>query len=149
MTTVPKFMGFIYSGMLGMIAIYGLLFFNFLGKEERDPNLLGEGSGCCAKMYSLIIRVFPILMKLGHYGVLILIIVQVTTVFFGSDCESPFFVDTFGLKKSSPIVQLAQWGLAISGWFWVGTLIDEDYDPHHLPWVEEVVTSCVLPIRTR
>ena len=146
MTTVPRFMGFIYSGMLGMIAIYAILFFNFLGKEEKDPNLLGEGSGCCAKMYSLIIRVFPLLMKLGHYGVLILIIVQISTVFFGSKCESPFYYDDFGIKKTSPVVQLAEWGTAISAWFWVTRVFDIDYDPYHLPRMEEDATPGLLPV---
>lgn len=139
-------MGYIYGVISGLVLIYALLFFQFKKKEDKDPNLLAKGSGFFAKMYSVIIRVFPLLMKLGHYVVLVLIIVQLSTVFLGTKCEDPYYLDSFGIKQPSQIVILAQWGLLIYGWFWV-CLDHSDHDPLYISRMEKVIVRFILSIR--
>lgn len=96
------------------------VFFYYKKKEDRDPNELNKVTGCYAKMYGIIIRVFPLLMKALHYGVLVLILVQVFMVFIGAKCEEPYTLDaTTKAKTPSPIVQYALWSLVIYAWFWV------------------------------
>lgn len=119
LATMPLIMGIAYGGMAFFLIIYALLFFYFKKKEDRNPTELGKATGCYAKMYGLIIRIFPLIIKFLHYIVLVLIIVQIYTVLLGTTCKSPYSQDALGVKTDSPIVEFARWSLVIYGWFWV------------------------------
>jgi hypothetical protein len=119
LTSIPLFMGFFYAAITGMVAIYALVFFMYKRREDRDPNLLVPPSGLYQKMYALIIRVFPLFMKLAHYAIFVMILIQVANVLFIEKCNDPYSLDTFGVKKDSPINDFAQWSLLIYAWFWV------------------------------
>jgi hypothetical protein len=120
MASMPLFMGFMYAAIAALLLLYCPVFFYFKRREDSDSNKL-VGSGFYFCVYGIIIRVFPIIMKLAHYGVLILIGVQAMNVFTGV-CESPYYLDENGIKKNSQVVSFATWTVFIQIWFWVRLL---------------------------
>jgi hypothetical protein len=123
LTTMPLFMGFIYAGITGLVAIYALIFFMYKNREDKDRFLLVPPAGLYQKLYALIIRVFPLLMKLGHYVIFVLILIQIANVLFLVTCEDPYSLDDFGVKKDSPLLDVSKWSLLIYVWFWVASFL--------------------------
>jgi hypothetical protein len=140
LATIPLIMGIFYAFITFLLLIYALVFFHFKKKEDRNPSELGKRTGCYAKMYGLIIRVFPLIIKLLHYIVLILILVQIFVVIASAPCKEPYSVDSFGIQKASP-----RWSLVVYAWFWVdsGNL---DHDSYRISRLEKVALRSLLSV---
>lgn len=118
-TTIPFWMGGLYSGITILILIYFLLFLYFKELEIEQIWRLGD-TGFFMKLFGVYIRVAPIIVKTAHYLILILICSQIYELTISyNECGNIAGTQRSGGEYASELQGYTFWSIPIYIVCWV------------------------------
>lgn len=118
LTYMPLCMGLLYLIMSILMTIYSLTFFYFLRIEVGNPYNLSKTS-ILRFFLGIIIRMFPILMKLIHYLIFFIIIRQAYLIYSNPHCKNVTHINKIGFEVQSRLLEFSYYSLYVYTFYWV------------------------------